>query len=86
MGTFLDLVSDVRRLGGASLALVGAAEKEVGAAATLKGRLGGGRLENPRGGDQTRFQLSTENWATTISLSQKMKLKQGCGHMTGGGV
>ena len=40
MGTFLDSLSDVRRLGGASLALVGAAEKEVGAAATLKGRLG----------------------------------------------
>ena len=40
VGTFLDSLSLVRRLGGANLALVGAAEKEVGAAATWKGRLG----------------------------------------------
>ena len=38
------------------------------------------------GGDQTGFQLSRENWAAAILLSQKMKLKQGCGHVTGGGL
>lgn len=38
----------------------------------------------PQGRGSAQFRLSWETWATVISLSQKMKLKQGCGHMTGG--